>query len=125
MDGAVLLGDGWNLVVSEKDLGQVFKYYWDPFYKHDSPATNPNAKGIGSLERDIAYVNGNDASISSGPWIPGVAQNSESSNSEATRNYEKSAVTHNPRIEGGETGTYAEIEPVFMNAYSKNKEAAW
>ncbi|ESP89830.1 sugar ABC transporter substrate-binding protein [Candidatus Halobonum tyrrellensis] len=119
-------GDGWSLAVGEDDLGQVFKqYYWDPFYKHDPPATNPDAKGIGSLEHDISYVNGNYASISTGPWIPGVAQNSDNSNSEAMQNYRKSTATHNPRIEGGEIGTYAEIKPIFMNAYSENKDAAW
>ncbi|WP_157972547.1 extracellular solute-binding protein [Saliphagus sp. LR7] len=117
---------GWSLAVSEEDLGQVFKqYYWDPFFKHDPPATNPDARGIGSLEHDIAYVNGNYASVSTGPWVPGVAQNSENSNSEAMQNYRNSAATHNPRIEGGEIGTYREVKPIFMNTHSDNKEASW
>lgn len=119
-------GNGWNLAVSEEDFGQVFKeYYWDPFFKHDPPATNLNARGIGSLEHDIAYVNGNYASVSTGPWVPGVTQNSENSNSEAMQNYRSSSATHNPRIKGGEIGTYAEVKPIFMNASSANKDAAW
>ncbi|WP_101295876.1 sugar ABC transporter substrate-binding protein [Halegenticoccus soli] len=119
-------GDGWELAVSQKDFGQVFKqYYWDPFYATDPPATNPNARGIGSLEHDIAYVNGNYAAISTGPWIPGVAQGSDNSNAKAMENYRASAATHNPRIEGGEKGTYMEVKPIFMNKHSQNKDAAW
>lgn len=119
-------GDGWKLSVSKKDLGEVFKaYYWEPFFATDPPATNPNARGIGSLEHDIAYANGNYASISTGPWIPGVVQGSDNANSKAMSNYKNSAVTHNPRIKGGEKGTYMEVKPIFMNKHSKNKNAAW
>ena len=119
-------GDGWKLSVSAKTLGKVFKaYYWDPFFATDPPATNPNARGIGSIEHDIAYVNGNYASISTGPWVPGVMQGSENANNKAMENYRSSAVTHNPRVEGGKKATYREVKPVFMNKHSKNKEAAW
>ena len=119
-------GDSWKLVPSAEDLGQVFKeYYWDPFYKHDPPASDPNARGIDSIAHDIAYANGNYAAISTGPWIPGVTQNSDNSNNQAMKNYRNSAVTHNPRIKNGEKGTYREVKPIFMNTFSENKNAAW
>lgn len=119
-------GDGWKLVASQKDFGEVFKaYYWDPFFATDPPATNPDARGIGSLEHDISYVNGNYAAISTGPWVPGVVQDSDNANEQAISNYENSAVTHNPRIKGGEKGTYMEVKPIFINKHSGNKDAAW
>ena len=119
-------GDGWELSVDAETLGKVFKaYYWDPFFATDPPASNPNARGIGSIEHDIAYANGNYASISTGPWVPGVVQGANNANNEAMSNYRASAVTHNPRIKGGEKGTYREVKPVFMNKHSKNKEEAW
>jgi ABC-type glycerol-3-phosphate transport system substrate-binding protein len=119
-------GEGWELSVSAEQLGKVFKaYYWDPFFATDPPATNPDARGIGSLEHDIAYVNGNYASISTGPWVPGVVQGSDNANEQSMSNYRNSAVTHNPRVKGGEKGTYMEVKPIFMNKHSKNKDAAW
>ncbi|WP_164974757.1 sugar ABC transporter substrate-binding protein [Halegenticoccus tardaugens] len=118
--------DGWELVASPQDMGQVFKqYYWDPFYATDPPATNPNARGIGSLEHDISYMNGDYFAISTGPWLPGVLEGSDNANAGAMENYRASTVTHNPRIEGGEKGTFREVKPIFMNKHSQNKDAAW
>ncbi|WP_266082972.1 type 2 periplasmic-binding domain-containing protein [Haladaptatus caseinilyticus] len=119
-------GDEWKLVPTAEDFGIVFKeYFWDPFYKTDKPATDPNARGIDSLAHDIAYVNGNYAAISTGPWIPGLASGSDDTNKQAMKNYRNSVATHNPRVEGGEKGTYMEVKPVFLNKNSKSKGDAW
>jgi len=119
-------GDGFTLNPSPEDFGVVFKeYFHDPFFATETPATDPNARGIGSLDHDISYTNGNYAAISTGPWIPGLASNSDNTNEEAMENYRNSAATHNPRVEGGEKGTYAEIKPIMMNTHSDSKEEAW
>lgn len=118
--------DGWELAVSAEDLGRVMKaYYWDPFYATDPPASNPDARGIGSLEHDVSYLNGNYAAIQTGSFIAGQLEGSENINEQAQENFQQSAVAHNPRIEGGEIGTYSEFKPVFMNIHSENKEQAW
>lgn len=119
-------GDGFSLTASAEDFGIVFKeYFHDPFFATDTPASDPGARGIDSLAHDIAYVNGNYAAISTGPWIPGLAKGSDDTNDQAMENYKNSVATHNPRVEGGEKGTYAEVKPIFMNNNSKNKEEAW
>ena len=117
-------GDGWELAVSAKDLGRVFEaYYWAPFYATDPPATNPDARGIGSLEHDLAYLNGNYASLQTGPWLPGLSESKMQK--QAMSNYRHSGVAHNPRVKGGEKATFKEITPVFVNKYSEHKDAAW
>ncbi|WP_254274499.1 extracellular solute-binding protein [Haloarcula marina] len=118
--------DGFELNATAEDFGIVFKeYFHDPFFATETPATNPDARGIDSLAHDIAYMNGNYAAISTGPWLPGLAEGSDDTNEQATSNYENSVATHNPRVEGGEKGTYAEVKPLFMNSNSENKDAAW
>lgn len=118
-------GDGWAVTASPEDFGIVFKeYFWDPFFKTDVPASNPNARGIDSLAHDVAYINGNYAAISTGPWLAGTPSE-EDANESAKENYQNSAATHNPRVEGGEKGTFMEVKPVFMNSNSENKEEAW
>lgn len=118
--------NGWKLAVSAEDLGRVLKaYYWDPFFATDPPASDPNARGIGSLEHDIAYLNGNYASIQTGPFMAGLIEGSQNTNDQARENYQQSAVAYNPRIQGGEKDTYRELKPVFMNKHSQNKEKAW
>ncbi|MFC4440352.1 MULTISPECIES: extracellular solute-binding protein [Natrialbaceae] len=119
-------GDGFTLNATAEDFGIVFKeYFYDPFFATDTPATNPDARGIDSLAHDIAYMNGNYAAISTGPWVYGLMETSEDTNEQAEENYRNSAATHNPRVEGGEKGTYAEVKPLFVNRHSKNKEEAW
>lgn len=116
-------GDGWELAVSAKELGRALEaYYWAPFHATDPPAANPDSRGIGSLEHDIAYLNGDTASIQTGPWLPGLNQ---ANPNEQDSNYQRSGVAHNPRVKGGEKATFKEITPVFINKHSEHKDAAW
>jgi ABC-type glycerol-3-phosphate transport system substrate-binding protein len=118
--------DGFELNASAEDFGIVFQeYFHDPFFATETPATDPDARGIDSLAHDISYMNGNYAAISTGPWLPGLAEGSDDTNEQATSNYKNSVATHNPRVEGGEKGTYAEVKPLFINSNSENKDAAF
>lgn len=118
-------GDGWKLNVTPEDLGLVFKnYYWAPFFATDPPASNPNARGMGSLEHDYAYLDGNYAALQTGPWIPSMI-NSDETSSNARKHYENSDVAHNPRIEGGKIGTFREIQLGLINPATEVPGASW
>jgi len=95
---------------------------YDECFKGDYPACDPNERGNGWPSEDPGYVAGKWAMAPMGPWLWGRRTESDSAR-DILEN--KTEITSLPVYEKGVPATYLEVKPIAMNAYSKNKDAAW
>jgi multiple sugar transport system substrate-binding protein len=106
-----------------EELEQVLTLYDDLFDTSvPFPAIDPNVRGTGWPVEDPGYVAGDFAMVPMGPWLWGRRTESDVAK-DILEN--KTAVTSLPVAEGGVPGTYLEVKPIMLNAYSPNKDAAW
>jgi ABC-type glycerol-3-phosphate transport system substrate-binding protein len=116
-------GDSWTLVPSADTLGQIFDNWYAQVWAADQPLANTNNLGTGWQVLDPGYASGNFAMCPEGPWMK-TAQQEASENASSILD-DKTAVTHLPRGEGGEKGTYLEVEWTGINANTEKMDAAW
>jgi len=95
---------------------------YDECFKGDYPACDPNERGNGWPSEDPGYVAGKWAMAPMGPWLWGRRTESDSAR-DILEN--KTEITSLPVYEKGVPATYLEVKPIAINAYSKNKDAAW
>jgi len=126
-------GDSWKLNIEAESLGKILDDYYYQIYAADDPVGTPDDLGTGWQTNDPGYINGNYAFIECGTWLRGwtSGENIDSTDQAEDILDNKTRVTHIPRSEGGEKGTFLEIKPVMVNSHSDNKEkgkqavAAW
>ncbi len=95
---------------------------YDECFKGEYPACDPNERGNGWPSEDPGYVAGKWAMAPMGPWLWGRRVESESAKDILENRTEITAL---PVYEKGVPATYLEVKPIALNAYSKNKDAAW
>ena len=101
----------------EKVLDLYKQLYEGPF-----PACDPNLRGTGWPTEDPGYVAGKFAMAPMGPWLWGRRAEGATAK-DILEN--RSALTRIPYPKDGVPATYLEVKPIMMNAFSKNKTAAW
>ncbi|MCK5568708.1 MAG: extracellular solute-binding protein, partial [Spirochaetes bacterium] len=79
-------------------------------------------RGNGWPSEDPGYVAGRWAMAPMGPWLWGRRVESETARVNLEQN---TAITALPAYSEGVPATYLEVKPIALNAYSKNKDAAW
>ncbi|WP_436925427.1 ABC transporter substrate-binding protein [Halosimplex amylolyticum] len=126
-------GDSWKLNIEAEALGKILDDYYYQIYAADNPVGTPDDLGTGWQTNDPGYINGNYAFIECGTWLRGWTSGENIDSTEEAEDIldNKTRVTHIPRSEGGEKGTFLEIKPVMVNSHSDNKQkgkqaiAAW
>jgi ABC-type glycerol-3-phosphate transport system substrate-binding protein len=124
-------GDSWSLDVSADQLGKVLKsYYYDPYFRYDPPAANPENRNGSWQQNDVGYLSGTYATVQGGTWFGGIANDEQyvgdAAGGAAARVFnDNSALAHLPVIQGGNQGAYSEVKGVLMNRFVEDKNAAW
>jgi len=114
-------GDAPKVVATPDQFEKVLQLYADLF-AGDYPACDPNQRGTGWPVEDPGYAAGKWAMAPMGPWLWGRRSESDTAK-DILEN--KTVITDLPVAEGGTKATYLEVKPIMLNAYSKNKDAAW
>jgi ABC-type glycerol-3-phosphate transport system substrate-binding protein len=119
-------GASWSLDIDADPLGKIFDDWYYQVYAADEPAGDPDDLGTGWQTNDPGYINGNYAFIHCGTWLNGWTSGENIDDTEAAEDVlnNKTTVSHIPRGEGGEKGTFLEVKPVMVNTHSDNKEKA-
>lgn len=86
------------------------------------PAADPNVRGTGWPVEDPGYVAGKWAMAPMGPWLWGRRTESDTAK-DILEN--KTGIARLPYSDDGAPATYLEVKPIMMNAFAKDKEAAW
>lgn len=116
------VSSGTPAVVATPDqFEKVLQLYADLF-AGDFPACDPNQRGTGWPVEDPGFAAGKWAMAPMGPWLWGRRSESDTAK-DILEN--KTVITDLPVAEGGKKATYLEVKPIMLNAYSKNKDAAW
>ena len=112
----------WVVNTTPEKLAQVLKLYTDCFFAADPSAANQNTRGNDYQATDTDYVSGKSAMVPMGPWIYSYRANGGVAKKILE---EQTGVAPLPLPPGGVQATYLEVKPVSINAFSKEKEAAW
>jgi ABC-type glycerol-3-phosphate transport system substrate-binding protein len=112
----------WAMNTSPEKLGQVLKLYSDCFFAGNPSAVNQNTRGNDYQATDTDYVSGKSAMVPMGPWIYQYRANGEVAKKILE---EETGVAPLPLPPGGVQATYLEVKPISINAFSKEKDAAW
>jgi multiple sugar transport system substrate-binding protein len=115
-------GKKWAMNTSPEKFGQVLKLYSDCFFAGNPPAVNQNTRGNDYQATDTDYVSGKSAMVPMGPWIYQYRANGEVAKKILE---EETGVAPLPLPPGGVLATYLEVKPISINAFSKEKDAAW
>ena len=115
-------GKKWAMNTSPEKFGQVLKLYSDCFFAGNPPAVNQNTRGNDYQATDTDYVSGKSAMVPMGPWIYQYRANGEVAKKILE---EETGVAPLPLPPGGVQATYLEVKPISINAFSKEKDAAW
>jgi multiple sugar transport system substrate-binding protein len=115
-------GKKWAMNTSPEKLGQVLKLYSDCFFASNPSAVNQNTRGNDYQATDTDYVSGKSAMVPMGPWIYQYRANGEVAKKILE---EETGVAPLPLPPGGVQATYLEVKPISINAFSKEKDAAW
>jgi multiple sugar transport system substrate-binding protein len=115
-------GKKWAMNTSPEKFGQVLKLYSDCFFAENPPAVNQNTRGNDYQATDTDYVSGKSAMVPMGPWIYQYRANGEVAKKILE---EETGVAPLPLPPGGVQATYLEVKPISINAFSKEKDAAW
>ena len=110
-----------TLAATVDQFEQVLTLY-DELFKGDNPACDPNQRGTGWPVEDPGYVAGKWAMAPMGPWLWGRRVESDTAKNILEK---QTAIAPLPVAEGGVQGTYLEVKPIMLNAFSKNKDQAW
>ncbi len=112
----------WTLNTTPEKLAEVLKLYHDAFFAADPSAANQNARGDDYQATDTNYVSGRSAMVPMGPWIYSYRTTGDLAKKILE---EQTGVLPLPLPPGGTQATYLEVKPIMINAYSKEKDAAW
>jgi multiple sugar transport system substrate-binding protein len=115
-------GKKWIMNTTPEKLAQVLKLYTDCFFAATPSAANQNTRGNDYQATDTDYVAGKSAMVPMGPWIYSYRSNGGVAKKILE---EQTGVAPLPLPPGGVQATYLEVKPISINAYSKEKEAAW
>jgi ABC-type glycerol-3-phosphate transport system substrate-binding protein len=115
-------GKKWIMNTSPEKLAQVLKLYTDCFFAANPSAANQNTRGNDYQATDTDYVSGKSAMVPMGPWIYSYHANGGVAKKILE---EETGVAPLPLPPGGVQATYLEVKPISINAFSKEKEAAW
>jgi multiple sugar transport system substrate-binding protein len=115
-------GKKWIMNTSPEKLAQVLKLYTDCFFAANPSAANQNTRGNDYQATDTDYVSGKSAMVPMGPWIYSYRANGGVAKKILE---EETGVTPLPLPPGGVQATYLEVKPISINAFSKEKAAAW
>ena len=116
-----IVGDQKKFNGTVNQLEIVLTLY-DECFKGEYPACDPDERGNGWPSEDPGYVAGRWAMAPMGPWLWGRRVESETARVNLEQN---TAITALPVYSEGVPATYLEVKPIALNAYSKNKDAAW
>jgi ABC-type glycerol-3-phosphate transport system substrate-binding protein len=115
-------GKKWVMNTSPEKLAQVLKLYTDCFFAVNPSAANQNTRGNDYQATDTDYVSGKSAMVPMGPWIYSYRANGGVAKKILE---EETGVAPLPLPPSGVQATYLEVKPISINAFSKEKEAAW
>jgi multiple sugar transport system substrate-binding protein len=115
-------GKKWVMNTSPEKLAQVLKLYTDCFFAANPSAANQNTRGNDYQATDTDYVSGKSAMVPMGPWIYSYRANGGVAKKILE---EETGVAPLPLPPSGVQATYLEVKPISINAFSKEKEAAW
>jgi len=112
----------WEMNTTPEKLATVLKLYSDCFFAANPSAANQNTRGNDYQATDTDYVSGKSAMVPMGPWIYSYRSTGEVAKKILE---EQTGVAPLPLPPGGVQATYLEVKPISINAFGKEKEAAW
>jgi ABC-type glycerol-3-phosphate transport system substrate-binding protein len=115
-------GKKWVMNTTPEKLAEVLKLYSDCFFAANPSAVNQNTRGNDYQATDTDYVSGKTAMVPMGPWIYQYRTTGDVAKKILE---EETGVLPLPLPPGGTQATYLEVKPISINAFSKEKDAAW
>src|SRR6201984_592826 len=112
----------WEMNTTPEKLAEVLKLYQYVFFAGTPSGANQNTRGNDYQATDTDYVSGKSAMVPMGPWLYSYRSTGQVAKKILE---EETGVAPLPLPPGGVQATYLEVKPISINAFSKEKEAAW